>query len=123
VDFDVSDGAMERLRALCLGLPEAVEDEGGLGSPSFKVRGKIFAMRHGMKGRSSVWCKAPRGLQEALVEEEPGTFFVPPYVGVHGWIGVWLDIELDWDEVGELVVESYRMSAPKRLIKALDERQ
>jgi hypothetical protein len=115
----MNDEMLEKLRAICLRLPQAVET-GGVGNPSFKVREKIFAMRHGMDGRPSFWFKAPRGMQGALVEAEPQTFFVPPYVGVHGWVGVWLDIELDWEEVEEMVGESYRMTAPKTLVRLLD---
>src|SRR5262249_1735826 len=110
----MSDEPLDRLRAICLALPEAAET-GGVGNPSFKVRDKIFAMRHHVDGRWSMWCKAPGGLQGALVGSDPERFFVPPYVGHHGWIGLWLDIEVDWDEVADLVEESYRMTAPKRL--------
>jgi predicted DNA-binding protein (MmcQ/YjbR family) len=110
---------LDRLRDLCLALPEATEG-GGVGNPSFRVRDKIFAMQHGVDGRRSIWCKAPPGVQPALVSSNPERFFVPPYVGCHGWIGFWLDIELDWDEVADLVEESYRMTAPKRLSKQLD---
>lgn len=110
----MDDKILERLREICLAQPEAAE-EGGVGNPSFKVRGKIFAMRHGFDGRMSMWCKAPPGVQDILVEANPARFFVPPYVGHHGWIGLWLDGEVDWDEAADLVRESYRMTAPKRL--------
>src|SRR5438046_8159060 len=75
---------LEPLREVCLALPEAVES-GGVGSPSFKVREKIFAMQHGMEGHPSLWCKAPPGEQEILVRSEPERFFVPHYVGNRGW--------------------------------------
>jgi len=115
------DGAaLEKLRAICLALPEASE-EGGVGNPSFKVRGKIFAMRHPQGGRMSVWLKAPPGAQGALVHTSPQVFFVPPYVGHHGWVGAWLDIGLDWEQLAELIEESYRMTAPKRLVAQLDQ--
>jgi predicted DNA-binding protein (MmcQ/YjbR family) len=106
---------LEVLRELCLAFPEAVEG-GGVGNPSFRVRDKIFAMQHGMNGRPSLWCKAPPGAQSVLVSAEPLRFFVPPYVGHNGWIGLWLDVDIDWDQVTELVEESYRMTAPKRLL-------
>ncbi len=112
----------ERLRAICLALPEAAEDAAGVGSPSFKVRDKIFAMHHPMDGRPSMWCKAPAGAQEVLVGSNPGQFFVPPYVGHHGWVGVWLDSELDWDFVTDLIEDSYRMTAPKRLRALLEQK-
>ncbi len=86
-----------------------------MGSPSFKVREKIFAMQHPMEERPSLWVKAPEGVQDLLVRAVSGRFFVPPYVGHHGWVGLWLDGEIDWDELADLVDESYRMTAPKRL--------
>ncbi|HEY1390109.1 MAG TPA: MmcQ/YjbR family DNA-binding protein, partial [Ktedonobacterales bacterium] len=99
-------------------------EEGGVGNPTFKVRGKIFAMRHPQDGRMSVWLKAPPGAQGALIHTSPRVFFVPPYVGHHGWVGAWLDIglDLDWEQLGELIEESYRMTAPKRLVAQLDNR-
>lgn len=115
----MSEYPLERLRGLCLAFPEAVE-AGGVGDPSFKVRDKIFAMQHGMDGRPSLWVKAPPGVQELLVGAEPARFFRPPYVGHHGWVGAWLDVELDWEELADLVEESYRMTAPKRLSAQLD---
>ncbi len=109
--------ALNKLRAICLALPEALE-AGGVGNPSFKVREKIFAMQHPMNERYSMWCKAPPGFQDMLVSSEPERFFVPPYVGKRGWVGVWLDVELDWDHIRDLVEESYRMTAPKKLWKS-----
>ncbi len=115
------DAALDKLRAICMTLPEASE-EGGVGNPTFKVRGKIFAMRHPHDGRMSVWLKAPPGAQGALIHTSPRVFFVPPYVGHHGWVGAWLDIglDLDWEQLAELIEESYRMTAPKRLVAQLD---
>lgn len=116
----MDDDALKRLREICLMLPEAIE-QGGVGNPSFKVRDKIFAMRHGFEGRMSMWCKAPPGAQDVLVGSDAARFFVPPYVGHHGWVGVWLDgDEMDWDEIADLVRESYRMTAPKRLSLMMD---
>jgi predicted DNA-binding protein (MmcQ/YjbR family) len=112
---------LERLRNICLAFPEALE-QGGVGDPSFKVRDKIFAMRHRHDGRASLWCKATPGVQNALVGSDPARFFVPPYVGHHGWVGIYLDVEVDWDEVADLIDESYRMTAPKRLTALLDQR-
>ena len=110
---------LERLREICLAFPEAVES-GGVGNPSFKVREKIFAMQHAQDERPSLWVKAPEGVQDMLVRAVPERFFVPPYVGHHGWVGLGLDAELDWDELADLVDESYRMTAPKRLSAQLE---
>ena len=114
----MTDYPLDRLREVCLAFPEAVE-AGGVGNPSFKVRDKIFAMQHGYEDRPSFWFKAAGGVQELLVGSEPGRFFRPPYVGQHGWVGAWLDVKLDWEELADLVEESYRMTAPKRLVARL----
>ena len=104
----------DRLRAICLALPEAEERE-TWGDPTFRVRDKIFAMEKRGDGRTSLWCKAPPGSQMVLVGADPERFFVPPYVGPKGWVGVRLDRKPDWDEVARIVTRSYRLVAPKRL--------
>ena len=111
-----------RLRKLCLALPESHEVE-AWGEPTFRVRNKLFAMyadadNHHSGGRAAVWCKAGPGNQALMVKADPGRFFVPPYVGPSGWIGIWLDGAVDWAELDDLVRDSYRLVAPKRL-KAL----
>ena len=122
-DPDPDDATLERLRAICLPFPETVET-GGVGSPSFKVRDKIFAMRHPMPladgDRPSVWCKGRPGVQAGLTQSAPERFAVPRYVGHRGWIAIYLDGDVDWDELADLIEESYRMTAPKRLIARLD---
>jgi len=105
---------IDRLRAICLALPEAVEKE-AWGDPTFRVRGRIFAMEKRGDGRISLWCKAPPGSQLVLTGADPERFFVPPYVGAKGWIGVRLDNGPDWEEVAALIRRSYRLIAPKRL--------
>ncbi len=117
---------LSTLRAICLAFPEAAEQGfgGHESSPTFRVRDKIFAMftddHHG-DGRVAVWCKAPHGAQEVMVGSDPERFFVPPYVGPKGWIGVRLDRPVDWDQLAGLVEESYRMTAPRRLLKELSQ--
>jgi predicted DNA-binding protein (MmcQ/YjbR family) len=119
----INEAILNRLRAVCLALPEATERE-TWGDPTFRVREKIFAMpKGGVEDRPSLWCKAPPGVQAVLVGSDAERFFVPPYVGHHGWVGVWLDGELDWEEVADLIEESYRMTAPKRLVALLDARR
>lgn len=59
--------------------------------------------------RISVWCKAPPGSQEVLVGAAPERFFVPPYVGHKGWVGMRLDDDPDWQEVATLVARSYSL--------------
>jgi predicted DNA-binding protein (MmcQ/YjbR family) len=110
------DDPIERVRAICLALPDAVEKPfGGHTAPGFRVRDKFFAMCSGEEGsRGELWCKAPPGAQRVIVSSDPERYFVPPYVGKSGWVGVRLGRSIDWDVVSELIVESYRMTAPKR---------
>jgi len=114
---------LSRLRKLCLALPEAHEVE-AWGEPTFRVRNKMFAMyaapnNHHGDGRESVWCKAAPVNQRLMVEAAPDRFFVPPYVGPSGWVGVYLDGKVDWKELDELLRDSYRMIAPKKLLAKL----
>jgi predicted DNA-binding protein (MmcQ/YjbR family) len=115
---------LTRLRRLCLALPEAHEVE-AWGEPTFRVRNKLFAMyasanTHHGSGRPAVWCKAGPSNQTLMVRSAPDRFFVPPYVGPSGWVGVWLDRSVDWTELADLLSDSYRLVAPKRLCKLLD---
>jgi predicted DNA-binding protein (MmcQ/YjbR family) len=111
----VTPVALSRLRAICLALSEAEERE-TWETPTFRIRGKIFAMVSNMGERAGVWCKAPSGAQTMLVDAAPERFFRPPYVGHKGWIGIHLDGAIDWDEVADLIGRSYRMTAPKKLL-------
>jgi predicted DNA-binding protein (MmcQ/YjbR family) len=106
--------ALRRLRSICLELPEAEERE-TWGEATFRVRDKIFCVHHADPDSPTLTCKAPPGSQTILVGADPERFFVPPYVGHRGWIGVRLDNKVDWREVAELVRRSYRMTAPKKL--------
>lgn len=104
----------DRLRAICLALPEVAEKE-AWGDPTWRVRDRIFAMEKRGDARVSVWFKAPEGSQEILVAAAPEWFFVPPYVGHKGWVGARIDDGPDWREIEVLIRRSYRMIAPKRL--------
>ena len=114
---------LTRLRKLCLALPEAHEVK-AWGEPTFRVRNKMFAMvadanNHHGGGRHSVWLKSTKADQARMVAAAPECFFVPPYVGKSGWVGVWLDGVVDWDDVAEFLRDAYRLVAPKRLIDEL----
>jgi predicted DNA-binding protein (MmcQ/YjbR family) len=103
---------LTRLRKICLALPQATEQE-TWGQATFRVRGKIFVVvREDADGFA---CKAPRGSQHVLVNADPKRFYVPPYVGHKGWVGVRLEGRPDWDEIAKIVERSYRLVAPKRL--------
>lgn len=118
-------GPLVRLRKLCLALPEAHEVI-AWGEPTFRVRNKMFATyasagNHHGAGRPAVWLKAAPGNQALMVEAEPKRFFRPPYVGPSGWIGVWLDGRVRWGQLEELLLDGYRLVAPKRLLTRLEE--
>lgn len=114
------DDLLARVRAICLALPEAVEQAfGGHSAPSFRIRGKLFVMTR--EDLSAITFKAGPGVQEALVADDPERFFVPPYVGGKGWLGARLDVEQDWGELAELIADSYRLIAPKRFVARMDD--
>ena len=110
---------IERLRQICLALPEVEEKPfGGHTAPAFRVRDKLFVMTS--EDGTTMNCKGRPGVQQTLVGSEPERFFVPRYTGKNGWIGVVLTKVRDWDLVAELVEESWRMTAPKRVVSQLD---
>jgi hypothetical protein len=113
---------LERLRAICLAFPEASERLSH-GEPTWFVRGKqtfVTYANHHHDDRVAFLCAAPEGAQDVLVANAPDRFFVPPYVGYRGWLGVRLDTPVDWDEVAAIVRDAYRVVAPKRLVEQLD---
>lgn len=115
---------LERLRQICLALPEASE-RNSHGEPAWFVRGKktfvTYDNHHHNREALAFWCAAPPGAQDVLVNAAPDRFFVPPYVGHRGWLGVRLDVpSVDWDEVTMLVEDAYRCVAPKTLVAQLD---
>jgi hypothetical protein len=113
--------ALERVRAIALGLPETTERLSH-GQPTFFVRGRktfvMFLDDHHGDGRLAIWCAAPEGMQEALVRAEPDHYFRPPYVGHRGWIGVHLNRGLDWNEVAGAIEDAYAEVAPAKLVEA-----
>jgi predicted DNA-binding protein (MmcQ/YjbR family) len=120
----VTDDQLERLRALCLALPETTERLSH-GEPTWFIRGKktfVMFANHHHDDRLAFWCAAPVGAHDVLVKGDPQRFFVPPYVGVRGWLGVYLDVPVDWDEIAALVMDAYRCVAPKTLQQVLDAR-
>jgi hypothetical protein len=113
---------LDRLRALCLALPEVTERLSH-GEPTWFIGGKktfvMFADHH-HDDRLAFWCAAPPGAQEFFTASDPARFFKPPYVGPRGWLGVWLDVEVDRDEIQDIIENAYRTVAPKRLLAQLD---
>jgi hypothetical protein len=115
---------LDRVRSICLALPEVIERLSH-GAPTWFVRGKSVFVTFWDQGHHAddfphLWCAAPPGAQQELVESEPDRFFRPPYVGGRGWIGVRMDGDLDWSEIAGICEEAYRVVAPARLVKQLD---
>jgi len=109
------------VRDVCLWLPEA-EEFLSHGSPNFRVRGKTFAsyvVNHHGDGRVALWLNVAPGAQESHVDADPKRYFVPPYVGPRGWLGVRLDRGLSWRRIAALVREAYEKAAPDSLTSAL----
>ncbi len=121
----MSEQHLDRLRALCLALPE-VSERLSHGEPAWFIRGrKQFATLadHHHDDRFAFWCAAPPGAQEALVASDPQHYFRPPYVGHRGWLGVYLDVDdIDWAVLAEIITDAFRTVAPAKLASALPER-
>jgi hypothetical protein len=114
---------IDRLRKIVLALPNVIEKE-AWGTPTFRAPGGMFVMydnNHHDDARIAIWCKAPLGYQATMVSVAPERFFVPPYVGVSGWVGLRLDLDVDWAEVAGVVEQAYKLSAekskPRRAVK------
>ncbi|HVN28076.1 MAG TPA: MmcQ/YjbR family DNA-binding protein [Candidatus Binataceae bacterium] len=116
--YDDSNPLLKRLREVCRAMPNTFEKE-AWGECTFRVTGgSMFAMtdsNHHGSGHFAVWVKAPPMVQEILVKSDGKRFFVPPYMGPKGWVGVRLDYKVNWDEAAAILKDGYLMSAPKRL--------
>ena len=111
--------AIERLRKICAALPEVEEKPfGGHTAPCWRVGDKLFVTT----AEDETWmsCKGAPGVQQALVASDPERFFVPRYTGKNGWVGVRLNGKPPWDQIAELIEESWRRTAPKSLVVRLD---
>lgn len=105
---------LTRLRKICLALPNATEKT-SWGEPTFRGSKRIFAMyaskeNQQAKGRGGVWVMAAPGRQERMIRTHPNRFFVPPYVGGMGWLGIWLDGECDWDELVHILKAAHELA-------------
>jgi hypothetical protein len=116
--YDDSNPAIKRLREICLALPQVFEKE-AWGECTFRVSGgSMFAMtdnNHHNSGHVAVWVKAPAMVQEILVRSDPARFFIPPYMGKQGWVGVRIDGKIKWDELSAMLKDGYLLSAPSKL--------
>src|SRR5688572_406106 len=111
---------LERVRRICLKLPETTEKLSH-GEPTFFVKDKVFVMfagNHHNDGHIAVWLPVPSGFQTTLIESAPEIFFKPPYVGVRGWVGIELDRISDKDLTYHMEV-AWELIAPKRLLSRM----
>lgn len=118
---DVAD-PLTNLRQICMSFPEVTERPSH-GEPTWFIRQKrsfVTYADHHHDDRLAFWCAAPDGAQQALVTADPHRYFVPAYVGNRGWLGVYLDVPVDWDVIADIVEDAYRTVAPKRLLSQLD---
>lgn len=115
--------SIERIREICSEFPECLVE--GDQHHKISVRGKTIGWHtvdHHGDGRVALAVRGEKGENEQLVVADPAKFFLPPYVARHGYIGIYLDIErVDWQEVRELLIDGYRIAAPKKLAKELAE--
>lgn len=106
----VRQSSLARVRDLCLALPETSERLSH-GAPTFFIRRKrafvMYMDNHHSDGRLAIWCAAPEGMQEALAGGAESTYFVPPYVGHRGWIGIRLDRNIGWDDIAGAIDDAY----------------
>lgn len=111
-----SGALIERVRSLAMALPGTTEKLSH-GAPAFFVRKRMYfavADNHHNSGHVAVWCNAPPGAQESLVAADPRHFFVPPYVGKAGWLGVRLDSGLAWETVGDLLRQAHAITGVRK---------
>src|ERR1044071_1912771 len=118
-----AEDPVERLRTICMALPE-MSERLSHGEPTWFVGGRKTVAQlddhHHGADHLAFWCPAPPGVQAELVTSEPERFFRPPYVGGRGWLGVRIDVDPDWAEVAAIVTDAYRMVAPRKLVALLD---
>ena len=118
----VKSDPLLKLREIISAWPET-DERISHGAPTWWGGKKTFAtfhVNHHGDDRVAVWVKFTKEDQQDFVDSNPDVFFIPPYVGPSGWIGIRLDRKVDWGVVAGLLEEGYRMVAPKRAIKQLD---
>jgi hypothetical protein len=110
-----AEGHLQRVRRLCATFPPT-EERLSHGEPTFFVGGRVYVMfanNHHADGHVAVWIPVPPSLQATLLKTEPDKFFMPPYVGVRGWVGVELEAISD-EELAAHILEAWRLIAPKK---------
>ncbi|MGH2427757.1 MAG: MmcQ/YjbR family DNA-binding protein [Candidatus Limnocylindria bacterium] len=109
----MAESPLERVRQLCMSWPDATERLSH-GEPTWFVRDKrtfVTYADHHHDDRVAFWCAAPPGTRDVLVEADPERYFTPPYVGHRGWLGVYLDVPVEWDVIEDLIGDAYHTIA------------
>ncbi|WP_237389644.1 MmcQ/YjbR family DNA-binding protein [Bacillus sp. USDA818B3_A] len=114
-----TERTLEKLRNICLSLPEAIEVIDGFGHNTFKINGKSFVISGESEKGFNLSFKSDRETQELLLQKEH--FYKTPYIGHHGWVSIKNPAEEDWEELSDLIQEAYLRAAPKRLVKKFRE--
>jgi len=121
----IEDRRLTRLTAICLALPETMRALQG-DHADFRVRRKVFAYfldNHHGDGIVSVCVKSAFGEHTDRARSRPDLYFIPPYIGPRGWFGMRLDRDpIDWVEVENIVMLSYCLVAPKKLVSVVEAR-
>lgn len=117
---------LSRIRKICLAFPDAHEVQ-AWGEPTFRVNNKLFAMyaspgTHHTQGHAAVWVKSTPVNQQFMVSDKPKRYFMPPYVGTSGWVGVRLDGRVNWKELADVLRDAYELTAPKRALERVARR-
>jgi hypothetical protein len=113
---------IDQLRNICLEFPDVTERLSH-GEPTWFIRQKksfVMSVDHHHDNRVGFWCAYDGLERDSLVAERPEAFYRPPYVGVRGWLGVFLDVPVDWDEIAEIAETAYRRIAPQKLVALLE---
>ena len=108
---------LKALRKVCAPLPEVVDEIDGFGHTAFRVGKKSFVIAGMGERGTAISIKSDPANQGLLVNRGP--YYRTPYIGQHGWVSVDDPLAQDWAEIAELIVDGYRLAAPKRLAKLL----
>lgn len=105
---------IKKVRAITRKLPEVESIVDGHSHTTFRIGKKSFVIiGAGLDGQGSIFIKSDALTQAVLIKRGP--YVRAPYIGQHGWVTLWSDAKVDWDEVAELIADAYQAAAPKRL--------
>ena len=115
--MSTASSILKTIRRICLVLPDTVETM-TWGKPHFRAKDKIFAGFGEKQGEPVIEFKLESAHAKSIIKNP--RFTPAPYVGHKGWVSMTLQDEPSWDEVRGLILESYRLIAPKRSLAKFD---